>query len=169
MSMALSRRTLLQFALAPAFLPRPQVQDLAPTASRVYPGGDGKLVYVPDEQGNTIIDSSHAGYGGGGTCHSHRAGAGDVWPVAGDNTENIQAAIDKVSALPLDANGFRGAVLLKAGYYRMATPVKIQASGVVLRGEGMGDTGTILIGTGTGRSAGGGPRAVAAVIRGRSS
>src|SRR4030095_9866227 len=32
--------------------------------------------------------------------------------------------------------------------------------GVVLRGEGMGDTGTILIGTGTGRSAvpgGGGP------------
>jgi hypothetical protein len=34
----------------------------------------------------------------------------------------------------------------------MATPVKIEASGVVLRGEGMGDTGTILIGTGTGRS-----------------
>ncbi len=38
MSMALSRRTVLQLALAPAFLPRPQVQDLAPTASRVYPG-----------------------------------------------------------------------------------------------------------------------------------
>ena len=39
----------------------------------------------------------------------------------------------------------------------MATPVKIQASGVVLRGEGMGDTGTILIGTGTGRAGAGGP------------
>jgi hypothetical protein len=36
----------------------------------------------------------------------------------------------------------------------MATPLRIQASGVVLRGEGMGDTGTILIGTGTGRPAG---------------
>jgi hypothetical protein len=34
----------------------------------------------------------------------------------------------------------------------MATPVTIQASGVVLRGESMGDTGTILIGTGTGRT-----------------
>jgi hypothetical protein len=56
MSMALSRRTLLQFALAPAFLPRPQLQDLAPAASKVYPGGDGKLVYVADEQGNTITD-----------------------------------------------------------------------------------------------------------------
>ena len=58
-----------------------------------------------------------------------------------------------MSARPPDAAGFRGAVLLRAGYYRMATPLKIQASGVVLRGEGMGDTGTILIGTGTGRPA----------------
>ena len=66
----------------------------------------------------------------------------------------MQAAIDKVSALPLDKNGFRGAVLLRAGYYRMATPLTIKASGVVLRGEGMGDTGTILVGTGTGAAAG---------------
>jgi hypothetical protein len=78
-----------------------------------------------------------------------------VWPVAGDNTAHIQTAIDKVSSRPLDASGFRGAVLLRAGYYRMATPLRIQASGVVLRGEGMGDTGTILIGTGTGRTGGG--------------
>src|SRR3954471_8091991 len=157
MSIALSRRRLLQFALAPAFLPRPQVQDLAPTASRVYPGGDGKLVYVPDEQGNTIIDSSHAGYGGGGVAIPTAPVREVVWPVAGDNNANIQTAINKVSAGPLDANGFRGAVLLKAGYYRMAMPVRIQASGVVLRGEGMGDTGTILIGTGTGRTGGGAP------------
>ena len=63
----------------------------------------------------------------------------------------MQAALDKVSALPLDKNGFRGAVLLRAGYYKMAMPLRIQASGVVLRGEGMGDIGTILVGTGTGR------------------
>ena len=152
MSVSLSRRRVLQMALAPAFLPRPQVQDLAPTASRIYPGIDNKLVYVPDEQGNTIIDSSHAGYGGGGVAIPTVPVRETIWPVAGDNTENIQAAINKVSSRPLDAGGFRGAVLLKAGYYRMATPVKIQASGVVLRGEGMGDTGTILIGTGTGRT-----------------
>jgi hypothetical protein len=157
MSKALSRRTLLQFALAPAFLPRPQVQDLAPTASKVYPGADGKLVYLPDEQGNTIIDSSHAGYAGGGTAIPTVPVRETVWPVAGDNTQNIQAAINKVSSISPDPNGFRGAVVLRAGYYRMATPIRIQASGVVLRGEGMGDTGTVLIGTGTGRSAGAGP------------
>src|SRR5690242_14269467 len=110
MSMAVSRRTLLQFALAPAFLPRLPAQDLAPTASRIYPGGDSKLVYVPDEQGNTIIDSSHAGYGGGGVAIPTVPVKEVVWPVAGDNNENIQTAINKVSARPLDANGFRGAM-----------------------------------------------------------
>jgi hypothetical protein len=156
--MALTRRSVLQMALAPALLPLPQLQDLAPATSRVYPGTDNKLVYVPDEQGNTVIDSSHAGYSGGGVAIPGVPVRETIWPVVGDNTENIQAAINKVAARPLDASGFRGAVLLKGGYYRMATPVKIDTSGVVLRGEGMGDTGTILIGTGTGRTAGtGGP------------
>jgi hypothetical protein len=154
-----SRRGVLQVALVPAAVAVAQVDDLAPTVSRVYPGSDGKLVYVPDEQGNIISDCSHAGYGGGGMPIPTAPVKETIWPVAGDNTANLQAAIDKVSALPIDKNGFRGAVLLRAGYYKMATPVKISASGVVLRGEGMGDTGTILIGTGTGRTstpAGGG-------------
>jgi len=153
MSIEVSRRKVLQLAMAPALLLPRQMQDLAPTASKVYPGSDGKLVYVPDEQGNTILDSSHAGYGGGGVPVPTVPVKDTIWPVAGDNTENVQASIDRVSALPLDKNGFRGAVLLRAGYYRMATPINIRASGVVLRGEGMGDTGTILIGTGTGRPA----------------
>ena len=108
-------------------------------------------MYVPDEQGNTIHDASHAGYAGGGVPIPTVPVKLTIWPVAGDNTEHVQAAIDKVSALPQDKSGFRGAVLLRAGYYKMAMPLRIQASGVVLRGEGMGDTGTILVGTGTGR------------------
>src|SRR5436190_6168143 len=130
MTIELSRRTILQLAAAPALLLRKQLQfqDLNPTASKVYPGGDGKLVYVPDEQGNTIIDSSHAGYGGGGVAIPTLPVRETVWPVAGDNTENIQAAINKVSSRPLDAGGFRGAVLLKAGYYKMATPIRIEVS-----------------------------------------
>ena len=153
MSMAVSRRSILQLAMAPAFLSRAQVADMAPTVSRVHPGADGRLVYVPDEQGNVIHDASHAGYGGGGVAIPTVPVRETIWPVAGDNTQHVQAAIDKVSALPLDTSGFRGAVLLRAGYYKMATPITIRASGVVLRGEGMGDTGTVLIGTGTGRPA----------------
>ena len=159
MTIAISRRTLLQLATAPALLTpaRAQGQDLVPTVSRVYPGAGGRLVYVPDEQGNTIHDASHAGYGGGGVAIPSLPVRETIWPVAGDNMQHIQGAIDRVSALPRDAAGFRGAVLLRAGYYRLATPVRIQASGVALRGEGMGDTGTVLVATGTGRVGGGPP------------
>jgi hypothetical protein len=143
---------LMRMALAPAALAGAQVADIPPTVSRVYPGSDGKLVYVPDEQGNIIPDCSYVGYGGGGTVIPAVPVKETIWPVAGDNAANVQAAIDKVSALPLDKLGFRGAVLLRAGYYPMATSLKIQASGVVLRGEGMGDTGTNLVGTGTSRT-----------------
>src|SRR6187455_2115566 len=155
--MSVSRRTILQLAMAPAVLAqrRATAQDLDPTASKIYPGPAGRLVYVPDEQGNTIHDASHAGYRGGGVAIPTIPVRETIWPVVGDNSAHIQAAIDRVSSRPLDAAGFRGAVLLRAGYYRIATPLTIRASGVVLRGESMGDTGTILIGTGTGRSAGG--------------
>src|SRR4029077_13355080 len=122
-----SRRTILQLAIAPALLARtrPQAQDLAPTTSKIYPGPDGTLVYAADDQGNTIHDASHAGYGGGGVSIPTVAVKETIWPVAGDNTEHVQAAIDKVSALPPDKYGFRGAVLLRAGYYRMATALTI--------------------------------------------
>ena len=154
--MGVSRRQLLQLGLAPPLLARAnaQVADLAPTASRVYPGADGRLAYVPDDQGNTIHDASHAGYRGGGVALPTVPVRETIWPVAGDNTQHVQAAIDRVSARPRDAAGLRGAILLRAGYYRMASPLRIQASGVVLRGEGTFDgttarvTATVVPGSG---------------------
>ena len=122
------------------------VQDMPPTTSLVFPGTDGKLVYVADSLGNTIPDFSYAGYKGGGVPLPYAATKEIVWPVRGDNSDNIQKAIDKVSALPADASGFRGAVLLKMGTYELEKPIFIKTSGVVLRGEGMNDIGTILIG-----------------------
>ena len=122
------------------------VQDIPPTTSIVYPGTDGRLVYVADSLGNKIPDFSNAGYKGGGVPIPYVAVKATVWPVLGDNSDNIQAAIDKVSSLPLDASGFRGAILLKIGTYQLEKPINIKASGVVLRGEGMSDIGTILIG-----------------------
>lgn len=123
-----------------------KAQDIPPTTSLVYPGIDGKLVYVPDSLGNKIPDFSNAGYKGGGVSIPMVAIKATVWPVLGDNSERIQKAIDSVSALPVDSHGFRGAILLKMGYYDLEKPLYIKASGVVLRGEGMGDTGTILFG-----------------------
>jgi hypothetical protein len=120
--------------------------DIPPTTTMVYPGTDGRLVYIADSLGNKIPDFSNAGYKGGGVPIPYVAIKATLWPVLGDNSANIQTAIDKVSALPLDASGFRGAVLLKMGFYRLEKPLYIKASGVVLRGEGMSDIGTILYG-----------------------
>lgn len=121
-------------------------QDLPPTTSLVYPGADGRLVYVADSLGNTIPDFSNAGYGGGGVHLPFVQVKATVWPVMGDNAGRLQTIIDSISALPADASGFRGAILLKAGRYLLEKPLYIKASGVVLRGEGMNDIGTVLIG-----------------------
>src|ERR1043165_7474891 len=90
-------------------------QDIRPTTSLVYPGVDGKLVYVADSLGNKIPDFSNAGYKGGGVPIPMIQQKATIWPVAGDNSDRIQKAIDSISALPLDAYGFRGAILLKMG------------------------------------------------------
>jgi len=65
-----------------------------------------------------------------------------ISPIAGDNTANIQNAINQVAAMPLDANGFRGTVLLNAGIYPCSNTITINVSGIVLRGVGSSTNGT---------------------------
>jgi hypothetical protein len=139
-----------KFCLLPVFfygiLLTTRAQDMPPTTSLVYPGVDGKLVYISDSLGNKIPDFSNAGYMGGGVSIPHVQAKTIAWPIAGDNSERLQKLIDSVSALPPDASGFRGAILLKMGQYNLEKPLYIKTSGIVLRGEGMTDIGTILVG-----------------------
>ncbi|MBO4462638.1 MAG: pectate lyase [Prevotella sp.] len=69
----------------------------------------------------------------------------------GDCSALIQQAIDAVSRRKPDAQGRRGAVLLGAGRYRLDTPLRISASGVVLRGTDRDET--VLVKHGTDRGA----------------
>ena len=123
------------------------------TASRplVYLDEGGKLVYVPDAKGNVIPDFSNAGYGGGGVAIPELPVKEVVEPGPGDDGERIQAAIDRVARMEPDANGHRGAVLLRRGEYQIAGTLRISAGGVVLRGEGRERDGTVLRATGTSR------------------
>ena len=139
-------------------------QDVPPTTSMVYPGIDGKLVYITDSLGNKIPDFSNAGYKGGGVALPFVPVKATVWPISGDNSANIQAAIDKVAALTPDATGFRGAVLLKMGLYALEKPVYIKASGVILRGEGRSDIGTVLLGKIPTKTEGGNTRGRPALV-----
>src|SRR5215470_4832947 len=85
----------------------------------VYPGRNGRLIYTPDENGNTIPDFSNCGYRSGGAELPDAPVKAVVEPAEGDAQRRIQTAIDSVAAFPVDRNGLRGAVLIKRGKYKL--------------------------------------------------
>jgi len=134
--------------------------DNPPESDSQFVNLDGTLeaLRLPDASNNTIPDFSKVG---------HRQGHVRIPNVPvrivldpspstdQDDTARIQAAIDQVSTLPLEFTGpegeggaVRGAVLLSAGVYRCAGALIIHSSGVVLRGEGQDESGTIAVATG---------------------
>src|ERR1017187_10537269 len=113
-------------------------------------GDDSRLLYSPDALGNQVLDFSPAGYGGGASLPIVPARI-FVRAGGGHDRERVQAAIDRVSAMPSDAGGFRGAVLLSRGVFAIDTGLRISSGGVVLRGSGSGENGTVLDATGVSR------------------
>jgi hypothetical protein len=111
----------------------------------------GRLAYAEDGVGNRVPDFSHAGYMGGGVAIPDAPVRVVVPPADGDDGARIQAAIDFVAGLPPGDDGLRGAVLLERGAYEIAGNLTITASGVVLRGSGDGEDGTVLCATGNDR------------------
>jgi len=108
-------------------------------------GPDGKLVYTYEPNGDRIPDFSGAGYRGGGVAiPTNIPVVITLNPIGGDNRPQIQSAIDTLAAQPVGTNGFRGVILLKRGIYTMTGTINIDASGIVLRGEGSDTNGTIL-------------------------
>ena len=133
--------------------PAPPGQFPPPSAQWVHFGTNDLLTYYSDNLGNHLPDFSYAGYMEGGVPLPTVPVKLTISPVAGDNTANIQDAINTVSAMAPDTNGFRGAVLLEPGTYTVAGTLSISAGGVVLRGSGDNtNTGTVLLVTGTSRT-----------------
>jgi hypothetical protein len=95
----------------------------------------GRLVYRALPRGDRIVDFSYAGYRGGGVPLPRVPAVRTVAPSGGDDSAEIQRAIDEVSVLPLN-DGFRGAVVLAPGTFQCSATLNIAASGVVLRGSG---------------------------------
>lgn len=134
----------------PSLYKRQVVGNGAPLASI---GPSGSLVYrryANQGQSNEVHilpDFSYAGYKRGGVAIPSVPVRLTLSPTSGDSRARIQAAIDTVSKRTPDAQGFRGAILLKKGTYNVSDTLRIRAGGVVLRGEGQGKTGTLLVAT----------------------
>lgn len=104
-------------------------------------GPDGRLVYQKLPTGDQILDFSYAGYMGGGVKLPSAPKVREVTPSGGDDTAAIQVAVDAV-ATGASIHGIRGAVVLGPGTFHCSAPIRIKASGVVLRGSGSGNGGT---------------------------
>ncbi|MRG43559.1 hypothetical protein GFS24_00450 [Chitinophaga sp. SYP-B3965] len=113
----------------------------------VYPGAGQKLTYKTLEKGDRIMDFSYAGYMGGGVRIPSPPVKITLSPVEGDNSAAIQRAVDEIAAMKPE-NGFRGTVLLKPGVYNCDNTILINTSGIVVRGSGPGENGTLLKMTG---------------------
>jgi hypothetical protein len=93
------------------------------------------------------IDFSFAGYQAGQPLPAVSA-VTSVQPSGKDDTFLLQSAIDHMASLTMDAHGFRGAILLRAGRFHVAGQLHLNVSGVVLRGNGAGASGTTIIADG---------------------
>lgn len=135
----------------PIELPRPpEGWEDNPTLdeSTKYPQVQASFEMPVTEKGGRILDFSRVGYRWGDeqipdvpvvlTIEAPADGS--------DATTLISEAIQKVAAMGLNGR-HRGAILLKAGLYKVSKQLSIGTSGIVLRGEGMGKT--IIRATGT--------------------
>jgi hypothetical protein len=133
--------------------------DQPGSSSLVFFGNDGRLVYKPyTDKGDQILDFSICGFKRSEEPIPNVAVVATVNPLQGETTpdgtmaypegpdsrEQIQSALDKVASRQPDEDGFRGTVLLKKGTYYVNGNLLVR-SGVVLRGEGDGPDGTVLI------------------------
>ena len=140
----------VQVDSGPSNYERTIVGSGAPLASM---GTNGRLEYRRyANQGqqnitNILPDFSYAGYQRGGIAIPDINVEETLNPTSGDARARIQDAIDRVSQRTPDSDGYRGAILLTQGNYEVSDTIQIRASGVVLRGEGQGGSGTILTAT----------------------
>ncbi len=111
------------------------------------------MVYQPDQQGNRMSDFSYAGYRASEVQIPTVLAKVVVGDPVEDNTRAIQDAIDQVARFEANSDGFRGAVLIPPGIYRLQGSLRLNVSGVVLRGSGVGEQGTTLVATGIDRRA----------------
>jgi hypothetical protein len=113
--------------------------------------GSQNLKYAEDGYRNRIPDFSNCGFARADRNIPDVPTSVVVEPASGDDGPHIQAAIDSMAKLPIDAKGFRGAVQLKPGQFEVSGQLQLSDSGIVLRGSGAGNGGTTIIATGLDR------------------
>ncbi|MEM9444633.1 MAG: hypothetical protein AAGA18_04700 [Verrucomicrobiota bacterium] len=126
-------------------------RDVEPATTELAKvGEDGRMqygYYANHGQTNAvhrIPDWSRSGYSGGGVAIPFVQSVRTLAPSGKNDTQRIQDEIDLIAKLPLNAEGFRGALLLEKGEFVIDQTLNVNASGIVIRGSGQGIDGTTI-------------------------
>lgn len=103
------------------------------------------------EKENFPIDFSYAGYEGGGVTLPEVKAVLRLRPTGGDDTRYIQQAIDQVAELPVQADGYRGALLFDPAVFHVTGSLRITVDGIVLRGTMTATDTTVIMAEGIDR------------------
>jgi hypothetical protein len=111
---------------------------------------DYKLTYYKDSLGNQIPDFSSVGYRYGKETFPKGKVVASYVPSGGDDTYRLQKLIDSVGNLP--HTNLLKVIKLKKGTYTVSSTIYVRHSGLIIRGEGANENGTIINYTSTKQS-----------------
>ncbi|MFA9390776.1 MAG: hypothetical protein ACERKD_13270 [Prolixibacteraceae bacterium] len=141
-----SKRRLMKTGMMLVFLfALNQLHGQSWSSELVWVNNSGQLEYAPDDKGGILPDFSAVGYHFGQEPIPNVPVLLTVEPLEGDNRSHLQQSINKIAQMPLDENGFRGALLLLKGEYQVKGSLSIPVSGIVIKGEGNNNKGTVII------------------------
>lgn len=107
---------------------------LASSGSKIIYEEDQCLHYMSDSEGNRIPNFSRVGYRLGNKKIPDVPVVQLLHPVTGDNTGQIQEAINIIAEFPLDSQGLRGSILLAPGVFPIHGSIYLPSNGIVLKG-----------------------------------
>lgn len=105
-----------------------------------------QLYYKTYGRNDRIMDYSGVGYMGGGVRLPDEKFILSSMPLIRlnpnnkDDTASLQEAVDRLAKLPVNSAGFRGAVILSGGTFRISKSIRIEDSGIIVKGSGRQST-----------------------------
>ena len=114
---------------------------------------EGGLKLAADERGNRLPDYAYCGYRASEQALPNVTARLRLMPSGQDDTQRIQAALSALADLPVDDQGWHGALELSAGEFHVSGTIEIDRDHIVLRGtrDERGENLTTIIATGLSR------------------
>ncbi len=119
-------RLLFCFTLCLSLLELCRAQDQLPTVQT-----EGGLRFASDSRGNRLPDYAYCGYRASDEPLPDVPTRLLIEPSGEDDTQRLQAALEELSSMPADPNGWHGALELAPGEFSVSGSIALESDGIV--------------------------------------